>query len=115
MELRNCCTNTLTFECTVIGGPFDTTFWQGSAFNCLLEEIALLHARYTSVNGAFGQCNNGSLVARSLGTENGRYTSQLNVTVTSDIIGESIECVHDDGLRANIIGSFNNITQAGEN
>ena len=39
---------------------------------------------------------------------NSYYTSQLSVTVTSDIIGESIECVHDNYEYTNttVVGSI---------
>ena len=43
-------------------------------------------------------CNNGTIVARMLSVEGNNYTSQLNVTVTPDTAGKTIECVHDDGL-----------------
>ena len=90
-----------------MGGRFDITVWRGSAFDCSSEEIILLHNRFTSLNGAYGQCNNGSIVGRNLGTDSGRYTSQLNVTATPDIIGKSIECLHENGLDIIIIGLLN--------
>ena len=105
MILRRCCSNTLTLDCTVVGRPFDVTVWGGSAFNCSLDEIPLRHDRFTSRKGAHGECNNGSIVGQSLGTQNGSYTSQLNVTVTPDIIGENIECAHFDGVNT-VIGTF---------
>ena len=45
--------------------------------------------------GTLKTCNNGAIVGRSLRVEdNSSYTSQLNVTVSSDMFGESIECAH---------------------
>ena len=35
------------------------------------------------------------------------YLSQLNVTLTSEVIGKSIECVVDDGTSEIIVGSLN--------
>ena len=35
-------------------------------------------------------------MARTLSVEGNNYTSQLNVTVTLDTAGKTIECVHDD-------------------
>ena len=85
------------YECTVMGGVLGgATVWKGTAFDCPLNEIALLHSRFTSANSIFGVCNNGAIVARSLPVEGNNYTSQLNVTVTSDIAGETIMCVHDN-------------------
>ena len=74
------------------------TVWQGSALNCSSNEITLLHRRFTSVEGtALGICNQGSIIGRSLRVENGSfYTSQLRVTVSSEVIGKSIRCLHDD-------------------
>ena len=62
------------------------------------NEIVLLHSRFESNTGTLRMCSNGAIVGRSLRVEdNGGYTSQLNVTVSSDMIGESIECAHDHG------------------
>ena len=100
-----CAGDTLTYKYTVVGGILGgATVWKGTAFDCPLNEIALLHSRFTSANGTFGVCNNGAIVARSLPVEgnNTTYTSQLNVTVTSDIAGETIMCVHDN-ISSNII------------
>ena len=59
------------------------------------HEIVLLHSHFVSDTGTFKTCNNGAIVGRSFRVEdNSSYTSQLNVTVSSDMIGESIECVH---------------------
>jgi hypothetical protein len=44
-----------------------------------------------------GVCNNGAIVARSLSVEGNNYTSQLDVIVTPDIVGKSVECLHDSG------------------
>ena len=94
-----------TYVCAVIGEPEGITVWQGSAFNCTSGEISLFHDRYESDEGAFGDCNNGDIVGRSLrvnSIDNNNstvmsYVSQLSVTVSSNIIGKSIECIHDDG------------------
>ena len=95
-----------TYVCAVVGEPGGTTVWQGSAFNCTSGEISLFHDRYESDEGALGDCNNGDIVGRSLravsSIDNNNstvtsYVSQLSVTVSSNIIGKSIECVHDDG------------------
>ena len=118
LVLRSCCTYpgyTSTYECTVVGTQLGVTVWRGSALDCLHEEIVLLHSHFTSENGAYGVCNNGSIVGRSLPTQNGSYyTSQLNVTVSPSMIGKSITCVHDDSMgNINIIGSLN-ISVSGE-
>ena len=101
--------NTLTFECTVMAGL--GTVWRGTAFSCTNsnDEIILLHSRF--VNGTSGTCNNGRIIANGQHITVGNdtyYTSQLSVTVTAGIIGESIECVHDDYEYTNttVVGSI---------
>ena len=101
---------TLTYECTVIGELLGATIWEGSAFSCLSDEITLLHRQFPE--SARGQCNSGSIVGRSLRIDNGSYyTSQLNVTVSSDMIGKSIVCFYDNqsGIKE-LVGNLN-ITQ----
>ena len=44
---------------------------------------------------------NGSIVAQSLCIEESIcYTSQLNIIVSADVIGKSIECYYDDSNMA---------------
>ena len=82
----------LTYKCIIMGTYFGVTVWTGSAFmsNC---EITLLHIRFPSVAD---ECNNGAIVGRSLSVEDNNYTSQLNIIVTPDIAGKTIECGQDD-------------------
>ena len=73
------------------------TVWRGSAFKCASNDIILRHMRFTSLEGAMGECNKGSIVGRSVRLEPGSiYISQLNIRVNPELIGESIECVLDD-------------------
>ena len=113
--LRSCSEYTFTYECTVVGRSSGMTVWRGSAFDCIQEEIVLLHGQFTSENGihAYGVCNNGSIVGEGHRTENGCYSSQLIVNLTPDIIGKTIECAHDDAGNVSVIGLLT-IT-AGEN
>ena len=41
-------------------------------------------------------------------SENNSYTSQLNITVSSDVIGKTIECAYDNYIDYNttVVGSF---------
>ena len=108
LVLRSCCTypgHNLTYECTVMGSSFGFTVWRGSAFDCKIEEIPLRHHRFT--DGVAGECNNGSIVAQSLREQDGFYTSQLNVTFTTALIGKNIECVHDSLNNTDTVGSMN--------
>ena len=99
----------VTYECTVIGGQGGTTVWTGSAFHCPSSDhmIQLVHGHFASEKGSVRYCNDGDIVARGLRVENNSYTSQLNVTLTSDLAGESIECFHDDGINFTTVGLLN--------
>jgi hypothetical protein len=77
--------------------------WTGSVFNCpsMYNEIWFYNHFITT----YRTCNNGVIVARGLGVEGNSYTSQLNVTITPDIAGKTINCFHDNGTRAIFIFS----------
>ena len=94
-----CLGDTLTYNCTVMGSFGGATTWRGTALReCQPndDEIVLLHSRFTMSNGGnFGECNNGDIVGRSLGVEGSNYSSQLNVTVTPDVIGKNIMCINE--------------------
>ena len=99
---------TLIYECTVIGEHFGATVWGGSAFSCqgLGDEIILLHHLFPE--SALGECNHGSMAGYSIRIDNGSYfTSQLNVTVSSDMIGKSITCFYDDISELDLVGTLN--------
>lgn len=95
------------YVCNVVGSRVGTAVWQGTALNCEVGTVIhLLHSEFTSERGAFGTCNGGAIVGKNLRIENNQYISQLNVTLSSDMNGETIECVHDDGTTTNTIGSY---------
>ena len=79
--------DTLTFECTAMIGFL--TIWRGSAFNCASNnnEIVL-------INSSIGDqtCNNEMITGQVTRHEGNNYISQLNVILTSDLIGQIIEC-----------------------
>ena len=86
-----CLGDTLAFECTVTGGV--ATVWEGSIFECNASnnEIVLLHSRFNSIIGATRSCNDhGDIVAQGVHIENNQYTSQLNVTLNSNMIGKPL-------------------------
>ena len=83
------------FNCTVVGGG--TTLWTGTAFDCAaanIDEILLRHNNFNGSDGAFGECNNGDIVGRSVQVEGNCYTSQLIVTVSAGLNNKSVRCVH---------------------
>ena len=101
----------VTYECTVMSGFHGVTIFRGnpsSFFCCIgnsncLNEIVLHHAQFN--NSIQSICNNGTVIGQSLSNDNNTYyTSQLNITVTSELIGDTIECVHDNGTHHVVIG-----------
>jgi hypothetical protein len=95
----------LTYECTTVGPG--TTLWRGTAFNCLANghEIALRHTRFTTPGGASDQCNNGNITGHSLRVEGDHYTSQIHVMFTPDLLGRTIECIHNNLDSYEVIGN----------
>jgi tagatose-1,6-bisphosphate aldolase non-catalytic subunit AgaZ/GatZ len=52
---------------------------------------------------ATGKCSNDTIIGTSVGISGGCYISQINVTVTSERINETIMCVHRDIYDQNTI------------
>ena len=85
----------LMFVCD-INGP-GNTIWNGTAFYCPSKsnEVILRHSQFNTESGTSGSCNDRTLIkARSLGVINSCFSSQLNVTVTSDLNNRTIRCSH---------------------
>ena len=87
-----CPGDTISYECTITGTEVGSTVWTGTAFND--AEIVLLHSRF---HQGTSETYRNSIVAKSLSVEGNNYTSQLNVTVTPDTAGKTIECIYDNG------------------
>jgi hypothetical protein len=101
----------------VLGSQLDTTVWRGTAFDCIYNsgEINLLHSAYAedSVLRAYGECNKGLITAQGLSVVDSLcYTSQLNITVSADVIGKNVECHYDDSntTTLQLIGAINILT-----
>ena len=78
--------------------------WSGTAFNnCAGNTITLLHNFFTASGGDVKMCNDGAIVARSVGVEGNNYTSQLNINVTYELGGETVMCAYDDGTSGNTV------------
>ena len=75
----------------MIGATF--TIWTGTAFNCDGNEIVLRHSRFNMSEGAYGECNSGAIVARSMGVEDNCYASELSVRASIALNGRTIHCV----------------------
>ena len=95
----------VTYNSTVMGTENGFTVWRGSALDCIGNEIVLRHRLFTS-GGALGECNRGSVLGSSLRLESGSfYVSQLSIRNSTEVIGESIECVlFDTNVTAKVIG-----------
>ena len=106
--IRPC--DTVTYECIVFGDRGGFTVWTGDFFvHCPNNKTEMILRHEVSDSEFIDQlqmCNNGSIVGWIVRVENGTYTSQLNVTLTSDIVGRSIECAYDNGT-THRIGSLN--------
>ena len=104
----------MTFECSLMGS---ITVWEGTAFHCENSgnEIILLHSKFNDEGGTHATCNNGAIKGRSLRTEGRTYTSQLVVSVSSEmILGESIVCSADDGTDGTQVGGVTLATTTGQ-
>ena len=73
----------------------------GSAFDCPSNSIILLLSTLfmssESHETILKSCNNGAITEWSVEWENNSFTSRLNVSVTSDIIGKDVVCAYHDG------------------
>ena len=106
-----CPGDVVTYECTAVSGGGGVTIWKGSAFDDHCQEsgheINLLHSRYGLPGGTRRSCEDGTIEGRSIRVENNSYTSQLIIKLNCNLIGKSVECVYDDGIREIAIGSLN--------
>ena len=109
-----CPGQTITFECTLLGGFGGATVWKGSGFDCARtdHEIVLLHSHFESNKRTRRTCNNGTIIGETIQTVENYYISQLHVTVSPDMVGEVVECVNDDGT-VMVIGSSTIMTTTG--
>ena len=99
----------LTYECTVLGGSGGLTVWKGDFFHCSngIQQIELVHVQLMEGDFSSRTCNDGSIVAKIVRVENDSFISQLNVTLTHNITGRSIECISDNGTTTESVGSLN--------
>ena len=95
-----CLGYTQTFECTVCGSG--STVWNGTFFDCEHgNEIELRHSRYDGMDPDNRgpprvECNQGAVLAKSIGRFGECYTSQLIITVGGEMINGTIGCIHNN-------------------
>ena len=104
----------MIFVCKTIG--IGATVFQGSALDCVDKDdsITLFHSRFNETGGDIGTCNDGDIMGHSVRVKDNCYTSEINVTVSSSLIGKTIECSHDNGTAAEVIGSYSLTSGKGE-
>ena len=93
----------LNFTCTAIGAG--NTQWSGTAFNCPGNGFILRHERFTNPKGVTGECNDGAIVGRSVGAENGSFTSQIRFTFTPSFNNKTVSCTYNSNSAVEIIGT----------
>ena len=115
-----CPGDVVTYECTIISMPYGGTIFRGnpsSFYDCIGDsndptEIVLHHSQFN--DSIQSTCNNGTVVGQSLSNDdNTYYKSQLNITVASELIGDTIECVHDNGTHNDIVIGQSKINNTG--
>jgi hypothetical protein len=87
--------------------------WSGSLFDCAGGEILLRHSQFSNSGSAIvGECNNGAVVAQSIGvnvdTNNSHsvrecYSSQLNISTNMAMNNKTVVCTHIDGIDISVI------------
>ena len=109
-ENRSCvCLNQeLSFNCTINGTGI--TEWSGS-FIGNGNRILLRHAKFE--NGTMGF--DGQITARSIGVDNGCYSSQLTATATAAQNSTLLQCVHNLNEERKVIGTVSLIVVSGKN
>ena len=88
-----------------MGGPAHTTVWTGSAFDCPETNNRIYQVHSHAPDESYRICN-GDIVARISSVEGNNYTSQLNVTVTPETMGKTVECHYDNGYISTFLFSL---------
>ena len=82
--------------------------WRGSIFNCagmiMTNSVSLRHSQFSNIETVVGVCNDGIIKAYGISVSGNNYTSRLNITIEESMVGQTIECAHDDGRSENVIG-----------
>ena len=71
--------------------------WSGDAIYCndTEDEIVFLHSRFLKNGNHNKVCSDGAVRGQSLSVMYDKYTSQLNVNLTSELLGKNIVCIHN--------------------
>ena len=93
----------MVYQCTVTGGVF--TVWSGSAFQCASREITLRNSDFGSIPLPAMICNDGKIIGHGILQHNNCFTSQLNVTLSEELVGRTVTCGIDDGRQLTTINN----------
>ena len=82
----------------MVGGG--VTVWSGTAFDCpgFNNQIALAHVLYSG-GTAVGTCTNGAINSNGTTDTGGAepcYTSELSVTISANMDGQTVVCTRDN-------------------
>ena len=92
-----------TYICTVVGGII--TVWSGTAFDCPANNVILVNGQYSG-GTAIGTCTSGAIIGNGTSVDTSGaepcYTSELSVTISANMDGQTVMCSRDD---VTLIGS----------
>ena len=101
-----CINDVVTYTCVTY--EVGLTIWQGSVFNhCTSKGIRL---RQDIIHGTKGHvnCSDGTTIQANVIFSGNHFVSVINVTVSSNVVGRSLECVYmsyDDDTNTTLIDS----------
>ena len=112
-----CSSYSVTYTCRIFGGG--NTLWNGTAFSCPSNsdsnnnQILLRHSGFGTERNSVGTCNGGAITGEGVSSTGG-FTSQLNVTITSDLVGRQVSCYYENGSIEILVGNSTiQLTSAG--
>lgn len=92
----------VTYECTVCGDGALATLWSGSLFECLGGKITLRHSQFE--NSTSGECNSGTVIARSSGVDMDCHISQLTLlNLTQSYHNYTVKCSYINNTSLSIV------------
>ena len=97
----------------MFGGGY--TIWNSTLFDCSNQKICLRHSRYSGMDSsAYGECNQGSVIAKSIGIYHQYYISQLIITIEEEMVNRTIQCSGYNliGTSTTIIGQISLVVTA---
>ena len=66
-------------------------------------EVTLFHSSFGIPGATRSVCNNGAVAGYNIGVENNCYTSQLDILVSPQLNGRTVQCIIDDVVTNTVI------------